>query len=212
MPGGVPAPGPSPGCDVLAGTDVRGARGIVRRPGALTAGRDAGRGHDQHGAEAGEQDLVGRGGQRSVVAPVELAQEHTGALLEQRRAEEEGDIETDVTLARTTGATLDTVAIVVQRPRKRVGDPAALEFESTTENVSQELDAGAAFGRFSEYDLTSGRLGEFGALSVLGAALLVAAIGLPVLQAGEVRPLIAFALLVTSVLIAVAVSATVRSA
>jgi len=44
-------------------------------------------------------------------------------------------------------------------------------------------------------------------LSVLGAALLVAAIGLPVLNAGDVKPLIAFALLVTSVLIAVAVSA-----
>ena len=44
-------------------------------------------------------------------------------------------------------------------------------------------------------------------LSVLGAALLIAAIGLPVLKGGEVRPLIAFALLVTSVLIALAVSA-----
>jgi putative OPT family oligopeptide transporter len=44
-------------------------------------------------------------------------------------------------------------------------------------------------------------------LSVLGAALLIAAIGLPVLQGGDVRPLIAFALLVTSVLIAVAVAA-----
>lgn len=44
-------------------------------------------------------------------------------------------------------------------------------------------------------------------LSVLGAALLVAAIGLPVLKGGDVKPLIAFALLVTSVLIAVAVSA-----
>jgi putative OPT family oligopeptide transporter len=44
-------------------------------------------------------------------------------------------------------------------------------------------------------------------LSVLGAALLIAAIGLPVLKGGDVKPLIAFALLVTSVLIAVAVSA-----
>jgi putative OPT family oligopeptide transporter len=44
-------------------------------------------------------------------------------------------------------------------------------------------------------------------LSVLGAALIVAAIGLPVLKAGDAKPLIAFALLVTSVLISVAVSA-----
>src|SRR5207302_2384901 len=44
-------------------------------------------------------------------------------------------------------------------------------------------------------------------LSVLGAALIVAAIGLPVLTGGDVKPLIAFALLVTSVLISVAVSA-----
>ena len=44
-------------------------------------------------------------------------------------------------------------------------------------------------------------------LSVLGAALLIAAIGLPVLKGGDVKPLVAFALLVTSVLIAVAVSA-----
>jgi putative OPT family oligopeptide transporter len=44
-------------------------------------------------------------------------------------------------------------------------------------------------------------------LSVLGAALLIAAIGLPVLKGGDVKPLIAFALVVTSVLIAVAVSA-----
>jgi putative OPT family oligopeptide transporter len=44
-------------------------------------------------------------------------------------------------------------------------------------------------------------------LSVLGAALLIAAIGLPVLKGGDTRPLIAFALLVTSVLISVAVSA-----
>jgi putative OPT family oligopeptide transporter len=44
-------------------------------------------------------------------------------------------------------------------------------------------------------------------LSVLGAALIVAAIGLPVLKAGDAKPLIAFALLVTAVLISVAVSA-----
>jgi putative OPT family oligopeptide transporter len=44
-------------------------------------------------------------------------------------------------------------------------------------------------------------------LSVLGAALIIAAIGLPILAGGDVKPLIAFALLVTSVLIAVAVSA-----
>jgi putative OPT family oligopeptide transporter len=44
-------------------------------------------------------------------------------------------------------------------------------------------------------------------LSVLGAALIVAAIGLPILKGGDARPLVAFALLVTSVLIAVAVSA-----
>jgi putative OPT family oligopeptide transporter len=44
-------------------------------------------------------------------------------------------------------------------------------------------------------------------LSVLGAALIIAAIGLPVLKGGDVKPLVAFALLVTSVLIAVAVSA-----
>jgi putative OPT family oligopeptide transporter len=44
-------------------------------------------------------------------------------------------------------------------------------------------------------------------LSVLGAALIIAAIGLPILHGGDVKPLIAFALLVTSVLIAVAVSA-----
>jgi putative OPT family oligopeptide transporter len=44
-------------------------------------------------------------------------------------------------------------------------------------------------------------------LSVLGAALLIAAIGLPILKGGDVKPLIAFSLLVTSILIAVAVSA-----
>lgn len=44
-------------------------------------------------------------------------------------------------------------------------------------------------------------------LSVLGAALLIAAIGLPILKGGDAKPLIAFSLLVTSVLIAVAVSA-----
>jgi putative OPT family oligopeptide transporter len=44
-------------------------------------------------------------------------------------------------------------------------------------------------------------------LSVLGAALLIAAIGLPILHGGDVKPLVAFALLVTSVLISVAVSA-----
>jgi putative OPT family oligopeptide transporter len=44
-------------------------------------------------------------------------------------------------------------------------------------------------------------------LSVLGAALLIAAIGLPLLKGGDAKPLIAFALVVTSVLIAVAVSA-----
>jgi putative OPT family oligopeptide transporter len=44
-------------------------------------------------------------------------------------------------------------------------------------------------------------------LSVLGAALLIAAIGLPILKGGDTKPLIAFSLLVTSVLIAVAVSA-----
>ena len=44
-------------------------------------------------------------------------------------------------------------------------------------------------------------------LSVLGAALLAAAIALPVLKGGDTRPLVAFALLVTSVLISVAVSA-----
>jgi putative OPT family oligopeptide transporter len=44
-------------------------------------------------------------------------------------------------------------------------------------------------------------------LSVLGAALLIAAIGLPALRDGDPKPLIAFALLVTSVLISVAVSA-----
>jgi putative OPT family oligopeptide transporter len=44
-------------------------------------------------------------------------------------------------------------------------------------------------------------------LSVLGAALLIAAIGLPILNGGDVKPLVAFALLVTSVLISVAVSA-----
>jgi putative OPT family oligopeptide transporter len=44
-------------------------------------------------------------------------------------------------------------------------------------------------------------------LSVLGAALLIAAIGLPVLKGGDTRPLVAFALLVTSVLISVAISA-----
>jgi putative OPT family oligopeptide transporter len=44
-------------------------------------------------------------------------------------------------------------------------------------------------------------------LSVLGAALLIAAIGLPILKGGDARPLIAFALLVTSVLISVAISA-----
>ena len=44
-------------------------------------------------------------------------------------------------------------------------------------------------------------------LSVLGAALIVAALGLPVIRGGDVKPLIAFALLVTSVLLAAAVSA-----
>ncbi|THD77769.1 MAG: oligopeptide transporter, OPT family [Phenylobacterium sp.] len=44
-------------------------------------------------------------------------------------------------------------------------------------------------------------------LSVLGAALIVAAIGLPVVKNGDVKPLIAFALLVTAVLISVAISA-----
>jgi putative OPT family oligopeptide transporter len=44
-------------------------------------------------------------------------------------------------------------------------------------------------------------------LSVLGAALLIAAIGLPLLKGGDAKPLIAFALLVTSVLISVAISA-----
>jgi putative OPT family oligopeptide transporter len=44
-------------------------------------------------------------------------------------------------------------------------------------------------------------------LSVLGAALLIAAVGLPILKGGDTRPLIAFALLVTSVLISVAISA-----
>jgi putative OPT family oligopeptide transporter len=44
-------------------------------------------------------------------------------------------------------------------------------------------------------------------LSVLGAALLIAAIGLPILRGGDAKPLIAFALLVTSVLISVAISA-----
>jgi putative OPT family oligopeptide transporter len=44
-------------------------------------------------------------------------------------------------------------------------------------------------------------------LSVLGAALLIAAIGLPILKGGDTKPLIAFALLVTSVLISVAISA-----
>jgi putative OPT family oligopeptide transporter len=44
-------------------------------------------------------------------------------------------------------------------------------------------------------------------LSVVGAALLIAAIGLPVLKGGDTKPLIAFALLVTSVLISVAISA-----
>jgi putative OPT family oligopeptide transporter len=44
-------------------------------------------------------------------------------------------------------------------------------------------------------------------LSVLGAALLIAAIGMPILKGGDTRPLIAFALLVTSVLISVAISA-----
>ncbi|MDB5476373.1 MAG: peptide transporter [Phenylobacterium sp.] len=44
-------------------------------------------------------------------------------------------------------------------------------------------------------------------LSVLGAALIIAAVGLPVLKGGDAKPLVAFALLVTSVLIAVAVSA-----
>ncbi|CAN7243438.1 oligopeptide transporter, OPT family [Phenylobacterium sp. LjRoot225] len=44
-------------------------------------------------------------------------------------------------------------------------------------------------------------------LSVLGAALLIAAIGLPVLKGGDTRPLVAFALLVTSVLISVAIAA-----
>jgi putative OPT family oligopeptide transporter len=44
-------------------------------------------------------------------------------------------------------------------------------------------------------------------LSVLGAALLIAAVGLPILKGGDAKPLIAFALLVTSVLISVAISA-----
>lgn len=44
-------------------------------------------------------------------------------------------------------------------------------------------------------------------LSVLGAALLIAAIGLPILKGGDTKPLIAFALIVTSVLISVAISA-----
>jgi len=44
-------------------------------------------------------------------------------------------------------------------------------------------------------------------LSVLGAALIIAAIGLPVLKGGDVKPLVAFALLVTAILISVAVSA-----
>ncbi|HKR87936.1 MAG TPA: oligopeptide transporter, OPT family [Phenylobacterium sp.] len=44
-------------------------------------------------------------------------------------------------------------------------------------------------------------------LSVLGAALLIAAVGLPILKGGDARPLIAFSLLVTSVLISVAISA-----
>ena len=44
-------------------------------------------------------------------------------------------------------------------------------------------------------------------LSVLGAALLIAAIGLPILKGGDAKPLIAFALLVTSILISVAISA-----
>ena len=44
-------------------------------------------------------------------------------------------------------------------------------------------------------------------LSVLGAALLIAASGLPILSGRDTKPLIAFSLLVTSVLIAVAVSA-----
>ena len=44
-------------------------------------------------------------------------------------------------------------------------------------------------------------------LSVLGAALLIAAIGLPILKGGDTKPLIAFALLVTSILISVAISA-----
>ncbi|HSV04806.1 MAG TPA: oligopeptide transporter, OPT family, partial [Phenylobacterium sp.] len=46
-----------------------------------------------------------------------------------------------------------------------------------------------------------------GILSVLGAALIVAALGLPVVHGGDTRPLVAFALLVTSVLLAAAVSA-----
>ena len=44
-------------------------------------------------------------------------------------------------------------------------------------------------------------------LSVLGAALLIAAVGLPILKGGDTKPLIAFALLVTSILISVAISA-----
>jgi putative OPT family oligopeptide transporter len=44
-------------------------------------------------------------------------------------------------------------------------------------------------------------------LSALGAALLIAAVGLPILKGGDTRPLIAFALIVTSVLISVAISA-----
>ena len=46
-----------------------------------------------------------------------------------------------------------------------------------------------------------------GILSVLGAALIVAALGLPAVHGGDTRPLVAFALLVTSVLLAAAVSA-----
>jgi putative OPT family oligopeptide transporter len=44
-------------------------------------------------------------------------------------------------------------------------------------------------------------------LSILGAALIIAAIGLPYLKGGDTKPLIAFALMVTAVLISVAVSA-----
>ena len=44
-------------------------------------------------------------------------------------------------------------------------------------------------------------------LAVLGAALLLAAVAKPMLHGGDTKPLVAFALLVTSILLAVAVSA-----